>query len=331
MRSREKLYAELSLPKKQELRRVFLKNNDNFRSLAKDNDISYSTVKGWFRLKRKNIPIDFIDKCLKNEDMDLWDFLDKEKIKSQSSYSFVFNKELNIEDGFLLGWFISEGHISLDNKLSISQKNHKTLSKLKSVIEEGFNIKNCLRIRDNMDGTYVLCFPAVFRYYLIEFFGFKKGKKSNTVHLPDQLYNSAKEVKLAFLASFLEGDGSITYHKREYKDGLFYVPEIVFSTKSSNLKDGIYKLLKSLNYNPYIQYNKGYKSYSILLVRYFEIVKSFYEFKPYMMENKKIDKWKFLISQDRITNYLNKKFKLKDMKKGKELNLSLKGIIKKIK
>ena len=101
-------------------------------------------------------------------------------------------------------------------------------------------------------GIYI--FDKKFSQYLINTLKFRKGKKID-IGISKLIRN--KDQKINFLRGLFDTDGSIYFGKSNFKTKkksyftiLHYKPKIGLSTISKNLIDGVYQILKKLNFDP---------------------------------------------------------------------------------
>jgi len=80
-------------------------------------------------------------------------------------------------------------------------------------------------------------------------YGFKSGRKTHTVRIPEYIKQSSQKVKLAFLRGLFDTDGCLRFDKNRTKRN--YYPKIEFGFASLMLIDDLSHLLNDLNFRNY--------------------------------------------------------------------------------
>jgi len=155
----------------------------------------------------------------------------------------------------LLGYIISEGHL-YNHALNVSGE---VAEECENLIEECFKVK-CKMKQTHVKMLYTYSKPIV--KFLSEYFGIPIGKKSHEVEVPKEIFNSPENVRAAFLAGLLEGEGYVSNS------------QISFYTSSEKLAMGIASLLYSLEIPARI---KIYNLYAIQPFGGYEVFKTFVE------------------------------------------------------
>tara|TARA_B100002003_G_scaffold214670_1_gene213034 strand:- start:2 stop:664 length:663 start_codon:yes stop_codon:yes gene_type:complete len=82
-------------------------------------------------------------------------------------------------------------------------------------------------------------------------FGFKPGRKTHTVKVPEYIYQSNIKIKLAFLRGIFDTDGCIRFD-RINNQKLHTYPRVEIGSASKDLRDGLARLLKILGFRYFI-------------------------------------------------------------------------------
>ncbi len=170
---------------------------------------------------------------------------------------------------------------------------------IKKIISENYDVHTGISIYPDRE-AYKLDIPITFRYYFITKFGLSLGKKSYTVKIPEEIKKGTNEVKLAFLAGYLEGDGSFTYYKRILNNKIFRAPRVAISTYSKILTNDLVELYTSLGYRPRYRRDRKSGEFKIEILRFDEVSKLFFDIAPYLLSEEKIKIYLDLLSQERL-------------------------------
>lgn len=77
-------------------------------------------------------------------------------------------------------------------------------------------------------------------------YGFKPGRKTYTVRIPDYIKKSSKKVKLSFLRGLFDTDGCLRFDKNHTK--IYYYPKIEFDLASPMLIYDLSYMLTELGF-----------------------------------------------------------------------------------
>jgi intein/homing endonuclease len=80
-------------------------------------------------------------------------------------------------------------------------------------------------------------------------YGFKPGRKTHTVRIPDYIKKSNKQVKLNFIKGLFDTDGCLRFDKNGTNRNCY--PKIEFGSASEKLIEDLSLLLKELKFNNY--------------------------------------------------------------------------------
>ena len=127
--------------------------------------------------------------------------------------------------------------------------------------------------------------------YFNERYGVPRGKKSSLIRIPSQIMNGSDEIKHAFLASYIEGDGSFSYYSTKY----IKRPRINITTYSPKFAEDCTFLFQSLNYRAKIYKSK--KEHKIALHRSDDISTFYQKAKELLLDEEKKRRFKSYLSQ----------------------------------
>lgn len=258
-----------------------LKKYGFFKDFCKNTKTNYSTL--WKYLNKTNyIPLYILKELeeLSNikfqqhvKDLEYGTGATKRKTKAVQSLSEEF--------AAIIGAFIADGHlkerITLWNKRKathyelVFREEYKTnMLALAKWLNKIFEINIKPKKEENHYSIYISN-KIIFRYFT-NIFGFKSGRKTETVEIPEIFYKSSDKIKKAVAKGILMFDGSVS-RKTGY---------VELYSKSRNLIIGISKLMKELNVNPgYISLNPDkYHRYRIIIRKKEELNKSLEFFEP---------------------------------------------------
>ncbi len=285
------LYIQASEDLRKKL--VDILNTKNKLKLRLVKQYGTKNIKRWLCGARA-IPSNFLEDVIKEN---IWSFLDGEYVKTLARGSSIkLSKKLSVAEALLLGWVLSEGHLG-KTKTTISQANKTTLINLKRNLRT-FN-NNAIRIYPDRD-TYVLRLPAAFKYYLAKRHNIPTGNKSRIITVPKEILNARREIKLAFLAAYFEGDGSFTHYKRKLQTGLFHAPRATIGTASQALANDLKILFQSLGYSPKLSYDKKKADFKVQILKFQEFANLFFDLAPYLICRKSTDRFVRLLAQERL-------------------------------
>ena len=89
-------------------------------------------------------------------------------------------------------------------------------------------------------------------------YGFKPGRKTHTVSIPNYIKKSDKKVQSAFIRGLFDTDGCLRFERINNNTNYTY-PKIEFNFASISLRDDLFNLLKKLGYRAHIWGKKYYK------------------------------------------------------------------------
>jgi len=232
------------------------------------------------------------------KDSNMWELLDNTQIRSRTFRRTIKIKhKITTQEAIILAWILAEGSLGI-YRISISQSKKRDLEALKSLIIESFNI-NSEYVNIYPDkAIHSLRLPTVFKDYFHQKYNIPIGNKSKIIRIPKQIFKANSEVKKAFLAAYIETDGSICFYRRTLKSGVKYrAPRINIGSASKGLIKDAQRLFKSLGYNPRLYFSETHKYYMTQLSKAKEVEKLFYDIRPYMLCEDKISKYRTLISE----------------------------------
>ncbi|MEM3654882.1 MAG: DNA repair and recombination protein RadA [Candidatus Micrarchaeia archaeon] len=158
--------------------------------------------------------------------------------------------QIDEEDAYFIGLFVAEG---CSNPFSISISEKKIVEWVKEYLERKFNYMPTINIKkeENRKELYLILLPEQLRGML----GKLRESKAGTKYIPKEIFTSGKEIKKAFLAGYIEGDG-------------FLSNSIELSTKSRKLANELHYLLSTIGVatteaKPHI--SKGIEYYRIFV------------------------------------------------------------------
>jgi intein/homing endonuclease len=252
---------------------------NNFSKLINDEEYN---IRRWRRGTRA-IPFRIIKMIADSKNLDLWEFLNKERLKAMTtSNSFRISYKINTYECLLLGWVLSEGHLAKD-RVTIAQNERQPLEIIKKSIIDNFSFaSNSVKLEQDRGKWRLVIYSSAFSNYLNLRYGVPFGKKSSIISIPKQIFELSNEEKFAFLSGCLEGDGSFTTSLRESRRGKYRIPIISLTSNSKKFLKDINILLSSLEIKSRIHSDK------VLISRAEDCVKLFYKIFPFMIHKKKI-------------------------------------------
>ena len=190
-------------------------------------------------------------------------------------------QSLSEEFAAIIGAFIADGHLkerivfwnnrkAIHYELVFREEYESNMRALAKWLNKIFEINIKPKKEKNHYSIYISN-KIIFRYFT-NIFGFKSGRKTETVEIPEIFYKSSDKIKKAVAKGILMFDGSVS-RKIGY---------IELYSKSRNLIIGISKLMKELNVNPgYISLNPDkYGRCRIIIRKKEELNKSLEFFEP---------------------------------------------------
>ncbi|MBL7206613.1 MAG: hypothetical protein ISS36_03375 [Candidatus Aenigmarchaeota archaeon] len=280
----------------------FVKQNGGTREVSKLCGIHNDNIHRYLRGARST-PMNFIDFICKNIDMDIWEFLHEEKLKSKNRY-FKVSKEISIEECSFLGWLLTEGHIPKNGfRVEISQHNRMYLKKLKKNLEECFDIQNGMTISPDKNNWKLRINISAMREYFNLRYKIPMGKKSNVIQVPEDMFNLSKEKQFAFISGCIDGDGSFSYNWRKTKRYNYKVPRIMFNSNSEEFLEGLQKILKKYNIISRINTDK-YGRNKLNISKAEDCIKLFHNLYPYLIHKEKRNHFIKILSEYQFLNVL---------------------------
>jgi len=170
----------------------------------------------------------------------------------------------------LLGYFVSEGHISKklvgENPqfyITFSSASEEMHDRIKEISEDILGVKVYTLDRMNDTGTIV---STVHAKVIARLFGdiLNCGVKSKNKKIPSQILSAPLSVKNAFLKAYMEGDGN---YKMEMPSS---VPLGRYTTNSRYLNEDIITLQKQIGMKTNTYFRPGEKTYNTRMIGYFE-------------------------------------------------------------
>ncbi|MFP4101325.1 ATP-binding protein [Coleofasciculus sp.] len=159
---------------------------------------------------------------------------DEVQLVPQAHTNKAFNRYLPItpELMWFLGWYVAEGTLSKHQvSLSLGKKDEPFIPELITAIEKVFG-ETPRRYNDTRYDGIKLYFHSVAAARLLQAWGLNGW--AHEKKLPDIVFSLPESLQLTFLEGYLLGDGSVTQNN------------IVLTTTSANLKDGLLYLLGQL-------------------------------------------------------------------------------------
>ncbi|HBV58272.1 MAG TPA: DNA gyrase subunit B [Candidatus Magasanikbacteria bacterium] len=157
--------------------------------------------------------------------------------------------DLDEDLAYLLGWYLGDGCFSATknspNRFILSlggNKNFVYFERLKDVLEKTIKAR---AIKATNRACREIHFHSFTFRLLLETLDLL-GKKAHEKFVPDQLFNVADEIKMAFLQGLLESDGAVVVSSAGRTDKAF----IGHTTCSRRLADGIITLYRQMGIFP---------------------------------------------------------------------------------
>lgn len=141
----------------------------------------------------------------------------------------VSSKTLSDDDAYFLGFFVAEG---TRNPLSITTSNKKEADWLSDYIQTRFGYAPTVSKRA-MEGRKPI-YLVLLRKQTGGFLGALANSNAGTKHVPQTIFTSKENIRKAFLAGYLDGDGYLSNDQVE------------FTTKSGRLATELAYLLSSI-------------------------------------------------------------------------------------
>jgi len=275
--------------------RIAVNSNGGVAKFSKIINTSENNIRRWLRGDR-SIPFGIIKYLANLNNADIWQFLVNENLKSMTSNnSFKIFHEIKKAECILLGWVLSEGHLS-NERLTITQKEKQPLNVLRNLISRHFYFKNSIRIEQDRNAWRLVINSCSFAEYLNSRYTIPFGKKAKIIRVPIQIFTLPKEEKFAFLAGCFEGDGSFIASIRASKRGKYKIPVATLTSSSKDFLEDTKKILSSLDIKPRIHSDK------IAIYNSKDCVKLFFYLLPYMVSENKIKDFVYSLSDFQFLN-----------------------------
>ncbi|MBI4210940.1 MAG: DNA topoisomerase VI subunit B [Candidatus Diapherotrites archaeon] len=126
---------------------------------------------------------------------------------------------IEAETAWIAGLIAGDGHMSSEKddkwgvNVTFTNKNKKLIGEYKSIIEKKFGLKTQTYLHDTKKYYTVQCSSKVLSE-IFEFFGVKRGKKSDCFVLSDGLFSQNEEIIAAYLKGLFDAEGSVSVEKR---------------------------------------------------------------------------------------------------------------------
>jgi len=85
--------------------------------------------------------------------------------------------------------------------------------------------------------------------------GFKTGRKTHTVSIPDYIKKANNKIKFGFIRGYFDTDGCLRFDGKKIKN----YPKIEFCSVSKNLRDDLFSMLEELSFKGYTWGKKEFK------------------------------------------------------------------------
>ena len=149
-------------------------------------------------------------KFLSLNDTEIWDFLNRLKIRGKSGNIIIFKKETTPSIAQLLGFIITDGSLlSTEGRVKLCQKDVNLIEKYLEIINKEYNTNLFL----SFNGKEANVASVPLRFILNKYYRIPLGKKVRDVDVPFQIIKSeSKDVLRGFIAGLFDGDGYIQYY-----------------------------------------------------------------------------------------------------------------------
>ncbi len=153
------------------------------------------------------------------------------------------NIEINEDVAWLLGIITAEGTYADDRYtiININKNEEHILEKVKYTLKKYFNLEPYVYTSDTRNEIKIWIGSKLFNIFM-EYLGLKK--RSRDREIPRIIFNSPKNVQLAYIKGLIDGDGSIDRYG-----------SIIYATRSKKLAKQLTILLLLNNVNPTIVVN----------------------------------------------------------------------------
>lgn len=168
---------------------------------------------------------------------------------------------MNIQEAELIGMHVGDGTLYLAGKTLVwelrgSIKEKEYYAYVKDLIKECLQVEVKPKFRGTNSYGIQTANKTITQFFINS--GFKPGRKTYTVRVPENIIVSNKEIKLSFIRGLFDIDGCIRFEKN--RTAIRYCPRIEFSFASENLVLDLFNLLKELGFRPYTWKNGQYSS-----------------------------------------------------------------------
>ncbi len=126
---------------------------------------------------------------------------------------------IDAKTAWVAGLVAGDGHLSSekDDKWGVNiiftNKNKKLIEEYKDIIERKFGLKTQIYLHETKKYYTVQCSSKVLSE-ILEFFGVKRGKKSDCFVLSDGLFSQNEEIIAAYLKGLFDAEGSVSVEKK---------------------------------------------------------------------------------------------------------------------
>ncbi len=123
------------------------------------------------------------------------------------------------ETAWIAGLIAGDGHLSSEKddkwgvNITFTNKNKKLIEGYRNIIEHKFGLRTQTYLHETKKYYTVQCSSKVLSE-ILEFFGVKRGKKSDSFVLSDGLFSQNEEIIAAYLKGLFDAEGSVSAEKR---------------------------------------------------------------------------------------------------------------------
>ncbi|MEW6294900.1 MAG: DNA topoisomerase VI subunit B [Candidatus Diapherotrites archaeon] len=209
----------------QEIKERLLKKYKSLNKISKKFGIKKDRLRNWFNRKMNNRnprgrPTLKLIKIL-GEDVG---FIEEELINRianigrNGTYSKI-PLFLDEETAWIAGLIAGDGHLNSGKddewgvNITFTNKNKELINKYKEIIEKKFGLKTQTYFHEKKKYYTVQCSPKILSE-IFEFFGVKRGKKSDCFVLSNNLMSQKEEIISAYVKGLFDAEGSVSIKKR---------------------------------------------------------------------------------------------------------------------